>query len=352
MAVQVMTKMGPLSSLANLSQNINTIVKEGGINFVKGILRSTTSEGKRAGVVAYQRGIHDALMRLAGGESSWANRYLEWVGFNPVERMNRLLAANAGIVSTEKLIMRAGKMTDDLARRGVTNDDIMKTVANGGKLPQAAADRIGLLASEHTQHATHWKDIPLWWQSPVWRTAFQYKSFVYQQTRFIMREVMNPAKRYFATNGKQGSIAPLLRAAALFGIGGETVSQIRQSVRHYAGKATGIDYEPPEFDEEHPIWQLFEHSMYVGGLGIAGDLVDRAAQRDLKGWLLGPTVGDISDLAEGGLAAMRAATDEEQEIKWERLMTELQRRTPVVGTLLPRGKESVQKWEDILGGLK
>lgn len=365
MGVQVVTKMGPLSSLANLSQNINTIVRDGGINFTKGILRSFSNEGKRAGVIAYQRGIHDSLMRLAGGESTWANRYLEMVGFNPVERMNRLLAANAGIVSTEKLIglvgklgkkgkagLKRGNIEDDLARRGVTNDDILKTVANDGRMPQDVADRIGFLASDATQHATHWKDIPLWWQSPVWRTAFQYKSFIYQQSRFAMREIMNPATKYFKTNGKKGSIAPLMRAAVLFSIGGTAVAEIRQSVRHHAGKLVGIDYEPPEFDEKHPVWELFQNSLYVGSLGMAGDLVERAAQRDLKGWLLGPTVGDLSDLAEGGIAAARAASDEEDQVKWHRLFAELQRRTPFVGTVLPRGRETTKKWEDLLSNLR
>lgn len=352
MAVQVVTKMGPLSTLANLTQNSNTIIREGGVNFIKGVMRSQTDEGARAGVMAYQRGIHDALMRLAGGESSWANRYLEWVGFSPIERMNRLFAANAGIVSTEAMIRQAGKMTDDLARRRVTNDDIMKTLANGGKMPQEVADKVGFLASEATQHATHWKDIPLWWQSPVWRTAFQYKSFVYQQTRFLMREVMSPATKYFESGGKKGSIAPLMRAAVSFGIGAEVVNLIRQTVRQQAGKLVGIEYEPPPFDEEHPIWQLMQHSMYVGGVGIAGDLIDRAMQRDLKGWLLGPTVGDISDLAEGGARAIRAAGDESEQIQWHRMFAQAQRKMPFVGTLLPRGQETTRKWEDILSAVR
>lgn len=349
MAVQVFTKMGPLSTLANLTQNTNTAITYGGVNFLRGVMRSQTDEGARAGVVAYQRGIHDMLMRLTGGESSWANRYLEWVGFNPIERANRLWAANAGIVSTERAIMQAGKMTDDLARRGVTNDDILKVVANEGKMPLEVADRIGLLASEATQHATHWKDIPLWWQSPVWRVAFQYKSFVYQQTRFLMREVMVPANKYFTSGGKKGSIAPLLRAAAGFGIGAQAVSFIRQNVRKQAGKLVGIEYEPPEFDEQHPFWQLFQKSMYVGGVGIAGDLVERSMQRDLKGWFLGPTVGDISDLVEGGFNAMRAAAREDEEVKFWKAGAEAQRRLPFVGTLLPRGKETTEKWEE-LGG--
>lgn len=352
MAFQVFTKMGPLSTLANLTQNWNTIIREGGIKFVKGVLRSQTDEGARAGIVAYQRGIHDDLMRLMGGENAWSSRYLEWVGFNPVERMNRLLAANAGIVSTESMIRQAGKMTDDLARRHITNDDIMKTIANAGKMPVEIADKVGFLASEATQHATHWKDIPLWWQSPVWRTAFQYKSFVYQQTRFLMREIMSPAVKYFESGGKKGSVAPLLRAAVGFGVSAEVVNYIRQTTRQYAGKLVGIEYEPPPFDEEHPIWQLMQHSMYVGGVGIAGDLVDRAMQRDLKGWLLGPTAGDISDLAEGGMRAVRAAGDESERIQWHKLFGQIQRRTPFVGTILPRGKETTRKWEDILSAVR
>lgn len=359
MGFQVMTKMGPLSTLSNLSQSINTGIRDGGVNFLKGILRSQSDEGARAGVVAYQRGIHDMLMRLTGGEGSWASRYLNMVGFTPAERMNRLLAANSGIVTAEGLIDDAGRLTDDLIRRGVTDQDVFAAIANGKKLNRGpkllddAADRVGLLASNATQHATSWEDIPLAWQAPGMRMMLQYKSFVYQQSRFLIREVMSPAKDWFISNGKKGSIAPLARFAVATGIGAEGVNYLRTRAREAAGKLTGLDYEPREFDEDNPIWDFLQRSMYVGGLGVAGDLVERASKRDLKGWLLGPTIGDLSDLTEGTIGVLKKPPE---EINWNKIWEETWRSIPGiggVGTLVPYTKEPSTHWQKVqslLGG--
>jgi hypothetical protein len=341
MGFQVLTKMGPLSSLANLTQSSNTVIKDGATNFVRGILRSTTNEGQRAGVIAYQRGIHDMLVRIAGGTDALPAKYLEWIGFTPIERMNRLLGANTSLRTMEELIKKSGRWTDDIGRRGIAREEltpeIVEQVVNGGMLPQHLADRVGLLGADASQHATHYKDLPLWMQGPMARVMFQYKSFVYQQTRFLGREVLQPARKYFKSGGKEGTIMPLLRAAGVFTLGAETVNYIRQHTRAAAGKLTGLDYEVEEFDEDHPLWQLFEHSMYVGGLGAAGDLVERASRRDLKGWLLGPTFGDITDVSEGLIATLRKMSDEGPEgFPWDKLMVEAQRRVPGVGTLLPR----------------
>ena len=155
---------------------------------------------------------------------------------------------------------------------------------------------------------------------------------------------MNPAIKYFKTNGKDGKIGPLIRAAATFGLGAEVVNGIRQAIRGKAGELLGVEYTPREFDEDHPLWQLFEHSMYVGGVGIAGDLVDRATKRDLAGWLLGPTLGDVKDVVEGA-ASWAYKREPGDDIDMDKLYKEMERRLPFVGTLIPRGRgtQSVTK---------
>ncbi len=342
MGAQVMMKMGPLSTLSNLSQNANTIVREGGINFLKGVLRSSSKEGGRAGLVAYQRGIHDALMKYAGGQASFANKYLEFTGFNPAERLNRLLGANAGIVHVERLVARSkGQMTEELLKRGMTDDDLMRAIANGGKLPIEVADKIGFMASEATQHATHWKDIPLMWQSPYMRIAMQYKSFIYQQTRFLMREVLQPAHKYFASYGKEGTIAPLLRATATFGVSAPVVAHLRDQARGLAAQAPRLvgleplEHEPKEFPPDDWAVEILQDMMYVGGLGMAGDLVERATRRDFKGWLMGPTVGDLSDFVEGSAQLASRAYQGKDLGMPEKMWNQLAKRVPVAGTLLP-----------------
>jgi len=318
MGIQVMTKMGPLSSLANLSQNINTFIRDGGTAFTKGVLRAMTKPGKRQGYIAYQKGIQDELTKLAGGEISWATKYLENVGFNPVERLNRMLAANSGIVRAEQLARRAlraggpGKLTTDLARRGVTEAELLE-FATKGRFSEQTLEKIGFLASDATQHATHWKDLPIGWQDPFMRIMTQYKNFIYQQTRFIAREILRPAKEYIETQGHQGSLAPLMRAAVGFGIGAELTAFLRDQAKQatvkgvntltdWAGAGYVLEYEPREREDRWFV-QLLGDSLNVGALGIAGDLVERASYRDLSSWMLGPTFGDITDFLEEAINA-------------------------------------------------
>jgi hypothetical protein len=353
MGAQVITKMGPLSTIMNLSQNANTFAREGGVSFTKGILKSFTDEGSRLGAVAYQKGIRDLLLNVVGGQAHWSQRYLKWVGFTPAERMNRLLGANAGVVTMERLVRQAAKkgtgVTEEMLRRGFTPDDLARTLGNGGKLPQDVADKVGFLASEATQHATHYKDIPLAWQSPGMKVAMQYKSFIYQQTRFLMREILKPAQDYFISNGKKGSLGPLLRATAAYGIGGQVVSHLRDQVRQATGYALGIEHEPkvPLWEVDDPVVQMLQDSLQVGALGLAGDIVESASRKNLAGWFLGPTWGDVITAAEGA-SDFTSRGLKDQEIPWERLYAQLIQRIPAA-SVLPRGKPMRTKLQDIIG---
>lgn len=338
MNYQVMTKMGPQSAIMNISQNANTIVREGGTNFLKGAMRGMTDEGARQGAIAYSGGIHEHLLRMMGASGKSAQWWLKWSGFTPAERLNRINASNAGIVAAERLLRQsAGKLTDDLAMRGLTAEDIPRIVANNWKLPTDVADRVGLLASNATQHVTRLKDIPLAWQSPSMRTAVQFKSFVYQQTRFLMREVLSPALKYFETNGKEGAIGPLARFAVTFGLGGGVVGYARDQWQQLASWLTKMEHEPREPVPDDWLLRVMEDALNMGGMGVAGDLVQRAARRDFKGWLLGPTGGDISDLVEL-MATSGARAYKRRELDLTAVGAEALRHVPVVSPVLPKRK--------------
>ena len=362
MGAQVVTKMGFLSSLSNLSQNSNTIIREGGINFLKGVLRASTKQGQRQGYIAYQKGIQDELIKLAGGERSWATKYLQHTLFNPVERMNRILGANAGIKRGEQLIKQAlrpgggGKLTTDMVRRGIKESDLLDW-NRMGKLTEEGAERIGFKASEATQHATHWKDLPVGWQDPFMRIMTQYKNFIYQQTRFLSRDVLRPAAEYFQTNGHQGSLAPLMRAGVTFGIAAETTAFLRDqgkgaaaTIANFLGQKAGVgdvlEYTPREREDQWFL-QLLNDSLHVGALGIAGDLVERASFRDLSSWLLGPTFGDLTGLIEEGAATVgRASRGKDQP--WQSWLQSGFRRIPFAPGIIPK-KATAPAAEKIVG---
>ena len=345
MGYQVMTKMGPLSTLLNLSQNSNTFIRDGGINFLSGVLRSMTKEGSRQGAIAYAGGIHQSLLQMMGATSKGADWWLRKTGFVKAERLNRLLAANSGIVTAERLLRQSGgKLTRGLYQRGMTMEDIPKIIGNNWKLPTEVADRLGMLASNATQHITRFKDIPLAWQSPSMRMALQFKQFIYQQTRFLFKDVVKPGLEYFNSNGKKGEIGPLLRAIAAFGLGGQFTTHVRDQAKDVLGYVTGTEYEPREAVPDDWTMRILEDAFNMGGLGIAGDLVEQAARRDLKGWVLGPAYGDAFSVLEL-MAGQGKRTYQEKGIDLAAIGSQLIKQVPMVSPLIPKQnfKRNVQE---------
>ncbi len=317
MGYQVLSKMGPASTIANLSQQANTFVTEGGVNMLRGAVRAFTPRGFRQGMRAFSRGHENAMQQLVGGQRGWVSPYLSAVGFNVGEMANRIGAANAGIASAERMLGETGgRLTAALRRRGLNSNsvrawqelgylpdfkDLARLEATMGR--EAASDavrtatRVGLRASNKTQHANRVVDIPITWRSPEMKMFLQYKSFIYQQSRFLMREIADPAFQFFRTNGAKGSLAPLYRAAAGFGIAGPAVGELRDQLKSKASELVGAKYQDRyKFDFDDPGLSLLRGMTYVGGFGMFGDIANAAYQGRFTDWLLGPTVSDAADI--------------------------------------------------------
>ena len=323
----VLNKMGPLSTLSNMSQSTNTIIAEGLGNFMTGASRALRDPNSKVGAIAFNRSLRDAMEQILGAtREGWASKWLSLSGFNQQERINRLLAANAGIATMERLLAspRTASTAKDLAKRGYTkgletafrtlgrmptkSDDVMRLAKmwepRFGDLNEAyyaaekAVDdllRVGLKASEKTQHATKFLDLPPGWQTPEGRLFTQFKSFLHQQTRFLMREVVSPAM--------EGNYGPLYRAMVAFGIGGPAVAEARDLYRQGMGWILTGEAPAPrhEFDWDHPIMSMLADSVYVGGMGLAGDIVQSAAQGRLADFVMGPTLSDVVDWTQTGV---------------------------------------------------
>jgi hypothetical protein len=315
LGAMVVTKMGPTSTIANLSQNANPIVVDGGVDFLKGLLRARDQKVRARGVVAYHRQIKETFDQLLGGAAEapivdlpglrhiTPQRYLRWTAFTPAETVNRILSASSGVVTAERLAKEAkvlGRIlpTRELVRRGV-DKKAFRYFLDRGDFPEQVKELIGLRFANRTQHVTNYLEIPLAWRSPEGRLFTQYKSFVYQQSRFIGREILSPAAKWVATDGKQGSIAPLLRAGVAFGIAGEVVAGIRAFVR-------GDDRR--KLDSKHPLSRLISNATYVGAFGMASHIVDNALRGKTIDYFAGPT---ISEGAEIGESLLRFAADPE-----------------------------------------
>ncbi|MHC4648722.1 MAG: hypothetical protein ACYTBJ_24970, partial [Planctomycetota bacterium] len=240
---QVMTKMGPSSTIANASQTINSAVIFGIRNAMRAMPKLYTKEGQKLAAGAYSKEVHNLLKAQAGvATRSPANTWLEMVGFGPVERWNGFYSAVMGDTAATRLAAVLPKATPAQAKRILATlkkwgarenelDDIAKTGIIGRLPEHESRQLIAAKAVEMTQHAMRWEQMPMVWRNDFARVMLQYKNFSYNQARFVFREVLDPAVDFLASTGKQGDIRPLLRMAPLFIGAGEAVTHLRDLVK-------------------------------------------------------------------------------------------------------------------------
>lgn len=310
---QVLTKMGPMSTISQLSQHGLTAISEGLGNYVKGVTKYISdSELRKLAGEGYGSALRSQLQHLAGSSDETAlfqgrvSKYLDpakWLkasGFTQADSGARRIAFAAGQSSAEGAARRAASLTDDLKKMGVDQEAFNFFKATG-KFPVDTVRKVGLLASEKTQFLNRFTDLPPLWQTPEFRMAVQFKSFAYQMSRFLLKDVMSPAIKYFDTGGKAGSIAPLMRAAITLPAAGNAVAMVRELVSEGAATAVGAKRKRKRrFDYNHPLAQMIEDSTYVGAFGIAGDAFSQAARGNFLEFMLGPTAADIARTTQYG----------------------------------------------------
>lgn len=147
-AFQVLSKMGPLSTISNLSQNANTVVTEGVSGFLRGLGKTIADPNSKAGAIAFNRGLKDSMEQILGASQGdrgvgWlAGKWLDFWQFNRAEKVNRLLAANAGIATAERMMSKlpVGRISSELKKRGA--NPILREAFDllGGRLPTRADD--------------------------------------------------------------------------------------------------------------------------------------------------------------------------------------------------------------------
>jgi hypothetical protein len=315
---QTLSKMGPTSALAQLSQNVNNYIVYGGRNFAKGIVDYITDSPLRqeAAQVFHQGLMHElereAMLSSKGkGFFGWAPRkWLAGIQFTRMDRGARIIGYTTGRAQAIRLaedVVAEGKLiTPQLRAFGLKPKDV-SFFAKNGKFSKEAQRTLGEIASERTQFTTNWTDLPPAWRTPEMRIAMQFKNFTYQQTRMLVREVVVPAAKYFETGGKKGDIAPLVRAMIAFPVAGQGVAALRELFQEQMARVPELfggeaikRRKPRKFDEKHPVSQMLHDSMYVGAFGLAGDVLQQASRGRLAGWLAGPTAGDITENLEFG----------------------------------------------------
>jgi hypothetical protein len=160
----------------------------------------------------------------------------------------------------------------DLVRRGgiLNEDDLVKA---GQKI---------------STDVNFWSDslsLPLFLKSPWGRILGQFKSFAFQQSRFIKDAIVKPAL--------DGDLGPLIRTLPALAATGEVIADIKSLIRLR-----------PRNDEG--LLRLLNDLGAGGSFGIIADGIQATNYSDgLLKWAAGPMISDVTDLAYGGADLVR-----------------------------------------------
>lgn len=233
------SKFTPFTTLRNSLQGFLGSATRGNIKAgVTGLVKSFTREAK---LNAYESGaladtIESVVMSEFGGGADtklgrFTRNYLEWIGFSGTDRINRVISASAGEVFYKDMLKRI-QNNSLLRRRAYREFEKIgldpEAVTKRGKFTNDEINMIRRKFAGDAQFNIRPSDLPLYWSSPLGKLVTQWKPFGYKMGQLVLDNVLKEAfihKNPF----------PLITALAAYGVAGETVNYIIDSIRSMFG---------------------------------------------------------------------------------------------------------------------
>lgn len=277
-------KLG-LASIPNMTQGVLNSLLLGDLRAaaagLKGLFtRSGREFALRAG--ATLESTIQETMRGMGSRNELLGKFLKATGFTATERFNRITAANAGRSYGTRLAQqviknptsKAGKILSEL---GVDVSELVKR----GFLTDNEVLIMAKKFTDMTQFRARPQDLPLFASSSEGKVFFQFKNFIYGQTRLVHRSLIGELKA-----GRYGKATRnLFILATVFPLAGEVVADIRSLVTGRKRRTKGLA-------------RYFENIGQTGAMGIFFDTLQSGAFGRGTGFLAGPTVGEFGELID------------------------------------------------------
>lgn len=280
-------KLG-LSFIPNATQGaLNSLLKSDLASTLAGGKGLMTAEGRRFALEsgASLEGVVNEMLRSVGTENSKLGTFLKAVGFTPTEQANRVWAANAGVTYARRMLARLQKDPNDgralkvLTELGLKPNVLLKLGKIDGDAALVAAKKF----SDITQFRGGVTDLPFFATTPLGKVVFQFKTFVYGQTRLMYDELVGELRA-----GRFGrGLRTLLILATAFPLAGEAISDLRSWIKGKERKTEGLK-------------RYFEDVAQSGALGVVFDMLQAGGYGKAVEFLAGPT---LSDIGEGTNAA-------------------------------------------------
>lgn len=232
-SLQTITKLNPVTSAVNLTQNLSTWLRTDTGTMFK-TLGQVVTNPKKAYAIATRVGeiTPDMAKQLEdyAGTGSAAGKWIRLIGMQGTEKFNRVMAVNAGANYAEKLAKQASKGSEaairELQRFGVNLKDV-----KNGVLSDKALKSIARQVSGATQFSTKPGELPYFWRTNIGKVVTQFKSFAYKQTGFMKDQAVR-----VGSEAAKGNVKPLVNTLVTLGIAapiaGEIVNDFKSLIRN------------------------------------------------------------------------------------------------------------------------
>lgn len=292
---QVYNKLG-WGQLGQFGQIVSDIVPNGARGLANNLIKAAIKDPETRDFLSRSGAISHGVVRraeeaLTGGAT---NNFLEKTGFTGADLYARSVGAlqgkTAAQIAAKDLYQMSKKMTPDIGPLMQKQYGKLVDQLKGlGIDPADAVKQAGILtrdqllkaANSNAFKANFFGDalsLPRVLSTPEGRFFFQFKSWGYQQAKFIKDTVVKPAMK--------GDYGPLSRWLVGSQLSGEAIADIKSAVRNR---------KRPE-----GLARLIENEAQGSGLGVLDDVLNAVLRGDagFYGLAGGPTMGDIASGVE------------------------------------------------------
>lgn len=303
-----------LSAISNATQSVNTATVTALSDMKNALIDTFRSQGQdfadQSGAV-----LADTIRDISRGVTATSGShpiqesFMRATGFPMTERLNRVIAANAGkhyLLNLEEELMSAknyaeaspivkakfyelGLNPKDIWEKGgfvKPGNDLLQGLELGGQYSHKTSiydPRLLYGAKkivEKSQFRTSAQDLPLFWSSDFGKLITQFKTFQYKQMQFVKSQVFDELAR--------GNAAPLIKYATIALALGEPSQNLKALIR---GDSKRFDMTATQ--------KMMDDLLAVGGLGLFSDAIKAASGGNYgtTRFLLGPTFSRAADVA-------------------------------------------------------
>lgn len=277
------------AQILNIGQSIlNPLLKTDARSTAIGLAKAFNSKQTKRALEsgATLQSVFNEVIKSVGGNGTFSDKFLKATGFTWTEKFNRTVAQGAGEEWAKRVFQKAangGARKRAYYKKALQELNIDADAAlSRGKLTDAELLKAGQTLSNESQFRSRPQDMPYFASHPLGKALWQFKSFIYNQTKYVFKDnLYNEWQK--GARGKARVARNLAILSTVFPMVGEVTQDIRSLL---TGSTRPTD----------PLDRYLEN---IAGSGAWGIFLDFARASKFDSWdelVAGPAAGSAIEL--------------------------------------------------------